>query len=813
MRSYSKEKLHYIINRWLNIRIPPPYGLAFRKNYVEHQEPDSIILRNKNGRIVFSPMAPGIYRVYLRSIYEKETLLENNSLTIDLSNENRAGWRLKTTKNTGEFAYMLSNGLEARLLVDLIDGTLSFLIGSDLLMVQPVSPQTTKDWLLIEKHFSWPGGVKVFGLGENTPPMNKAGQTVIMWNTFPVIYTTGANPLYQSWPVAIIQCVDGPCIGLVFDSPSYSLFRFSKNGKRMKYAVRNTDLSYFILLGPTLPNLMRQLASLTGTLPPLPKWTLGYQQSRWGYKSSSRVREIAAEFRKRDIPCDVIYLDIDYMDRYKCFTWGEAFSDHEELLRELHSQGFKVVAILDPGLKVEPGYFPCETGIKQKVFTVKPGGGYVTKNVWAGPSYFPDFVNPCVGEWWGELVKAFVESGVDGMWCDMNEPTTFDLRGTLPPNAIHKASDMKTLPHRLVHNAYGYLMSKATYEGLKKTTDMPFVITRSTYLGGQKYAVTWTGDNVSNWKHFRASIPMILNLGLSGQPIVGSDIGGYQGTPSPKLYERWILQGALYPYSRTHTSYGTADQEPWSFGPEVEKSARKAIRLRYQLIPYLYSLLYEATRNGQPIMRPIFYHAPTSEMLSKPEYYETEFLLGPYLLVAPLMDRAPTRTFYLPPGRWYSWWCRKEREGGRVYKTVLEEDTDLPLFIRENAIIPTYPEPPSYIPNSSLKALEIIITPKVKAEGMVVEYFDRESLLAYEVQAEMRTEHIEVKIDLNRKGKVPAGYRFPETLKLCLNHRFRKAELVSDCDDCYPLPDPINGLWTTITIKKPKFPLKGSFIL
>lgn len=803
------QKLRSLTQKWLNAERPPHKGQQFKINVVEYQDPDSVILRNKNGKIIFSPFNHGIFRVYLQSVHNKETWSERSSWTINLENTNQSDWRFQKTKDTAEFTYKLTNILEARIQINVSEGTLSCRIGPDLVMAEPFSPQSTKEWLLVRKRLLYPGDVRVFGLGENTQPMNKAGQNIIMWNTSPIIYRIGTNPLYQSWPVVMFQVIDGPTFGLVFDNPGFSEFSFSPDGKRMKYAVKDTELSYFILLGPTLPEVMRQLATLTGKLPPLPKWALGYQQSRWSYTPSSRVREIAAEFRNRDIPCDVLYLDIDYMDQYKCFTWGEAFKDYKDLIQELHSQGFKIVTIVDPGLKIEPGYQPYDTGVSRKMFIMNKNGSYVNKKVWAGPSHFPDFINPSVRAWWGDLVDEFVKSGVDGLWCDMNEPSTFDLRRTLPPDVIHKLSETKTLPHNQVHNVYGYLMSRATREGLLKNTCLPYVITRSTYLGGQKYATTWTGDNISNWEHFRASIPMILNLGLSGQPVVGPDIGGFKGTPSPVLYERWILQGALYPYSRTHTSQGTGDQEPWSFGPEVEAEARKAIKLRYQLIPYLYSLLFEATQNGQPIMRPIFYHRPTGEAL-KPEFYETQFLLGPSLLVAPLMDRATSRTCYLPPGKWYSWWCLKEHVGGQKYKTVVEEDTDLPLFISENAVIPIYPDPPSFIPGYSLPSLELIIVVKDQAEGTVVEYFDRESLLAYRVQILVGKGYIEGEINVKRQGKVPKEYRPPAILHLRLNHQIEKVELNSRHKTYSISPDPTNDSWTRITINNPEFPLRGN---
>lgn len=798
--------------KWLNTRIPPRKGLRFDRNRVEHAAPGVAVLVNRHGRITAGPFNRGVFRVGLKSVYGEEAWSQHRSWAVDPAQQKPEGWEFRTEDDDFEFIYWLTDGCQARIRLDVTEGTLSTRIGPELLLAEVLPPQTTRRWLLVNQHLPRAGAVRVFGLGENTPPMDKAGQKVVMWNTDDSDYRIGDNPLYKSLPVAVFQYVNGPAFGLVFENPAYAQFDFSADGKKMRYSVRDTELNYFILLGPTLPEVMGQLASLTGKPAPLPKWALGYQQSRWSYAPSGRVREIAAGFRNRDIPCDVIYLDIGYMDRYKCFTWGEGFADHRDLIRKLHSQGFKVVTILDPGIKIEPGYHAYDTGVRRGAFVTDKKGKNVSRVVWPGPCHFPDFLNPAVREWWGDLVRAFVElSGVDGIWCDMNEPSTFDLRRTLPPGARHKVAETVTLSHERVHNAYGLLMSKATHDGLLRFTPLPYVITRATYLGGQKYAATWTGDNASTWEHLRAGIPMILNLGLSGQPVTGPDIGGFRGTPSPELYARWILQGALYPYCRTHTCQGTGDQEPWSFGPDVEATARRAIKLRYRLVPYLYSLMFEAARTGQPVMRPIFYDAP-SEGTLRPDYYETEFLLGPYLLAAPLMDPAPIRTCHLPPGKWYSWWSRRERTGGRDYETTFAEDTDLPLFIRENAVVPLYPEPPSFIPDHSLSDLEIVIAVEDRAQGLVVEYFDREALLAFPVQAVTGKGHIEVEVGLTREGAVPPAYRPPETLHFLMNRRIRRLELSSFHEAHSLAPDPANGAWTRITITGPAYPFRGRFV-
>ncbi|HAG12118.1 MAG TPA: hypothetical protein DCK76_12320 [Desulfotomaculum sp.] len=517
---------------------------------------------NKTEKMICSPFSKGIFWVFINQELRSEPWLMERSWAVDFDNVNEDGWVVERAKEVIRFNLMLSDGQEASLRYEQRSGTLSYLLDAEPVLTQVSHPQTKRSWLIVKKNLPRLGEVRVFGLGENTPPMNKAGQTVVMWNMAPLMYKMGTTPMYQSYPVVICQYVDGPAFGIVFDNPCYSVFKFSADGKKISYYVRDMELNYFILLGPTLPEVMEQLTSLTGRLVPLPKRSLGYQQSRWSYTPSARVREIAASFRDRDIPCDAIYLDIDHMDHYKNFTWGEGFKDYRELINDLHAGGFKVITIVNPGLKLEPGYKPYDSGLSKGVFLVDKDGGYVTKVVWPGPSLFPDFLDPSVQKWWGEMISEFVKPGVDGIWCDMNEPATFDLRCTLPCDAVQKLSGTEKLPHEKVHNLYGMLMTKATYEGLLKNTRLPYVLTRSAYLGGQRYAVTWTGDNNSNWEHLRASVPMILNLGLSGQPVAGPDIGGYYGEPTPELYERWILQGALFPFSRTHTRRNTKDQEP-----------------------------------------------------------------------------------------------------------------------------------------------------------------------------------------------------------------------------------------------------------
>jgi len=324
----------------------------FDNNYMEYTSTPSVTLTNENGKINYSPFNRGIFRVYLKDSCTKTPWHEQNSWAVDLTNTDMFGWEFSKTSETAVFTYLLVNQSKAHLKIDAAKGSISVQIGQDLVMTDLLPPQAGQEWIFVQKYLPHPGDVHIFGLGENTQPMNKAGQKVTMWNTDRSNYKKGTNPLYQSWPVVVFQYTDGPAFGLVFDNPGYSVFDCSSDGKKINYSVQDTELNYYILLGPTLPEVMKQLSVLTGKLTPLPKWSLGYQQSRWSYIPSARVREVAAEFRKRDIPCDTIYLDIDYMEQFKCFTWGKDFKDYKKLIGDLHAQGFKIVPIIDPGLKI-----------------------------------------------------------------------------------------------------------------------------------------------------------------------------------------------------------------------------------------------------------------------------------------------------------------------------------------------------------------------------------------------------------------------------------------------------------------------------
>jgi len=542
-----------------------------------------------------------------------------------------------------------------------------------------------------------------YGFGEKTGPLDKRGLAMEMWNRDQP-YSGDLDPLYQSHPF-FLALNRGRAYGIFFDNSFHSYFDMGRSdSSTYTFRAAGGPLRYYFIYGPEPKDVIRRYTNLVGRMPLPPLWALGYQQSRWSYENEKRVREIASGFRSRGIPGDVLFLDIHYLDRYKVFTWNRRrFPDPAGLLADLGQKGFKVVTIIDPGVKVQPGYFVYDQGVAKGYFCRRPDGSDYRARVWPGDCSYPDFLRPEVRVWWGDLHRVLLDPGVAGIWNDMNEPSGWkhDVRAgglmlSLSPiremDMVHGPADAP-VPHAEVHNVYGLLESRGTYEGLRrlKPEERPFVISRAGFPGIQRYACVWTGDNYSNWNQLPLSLTMLLNLGLSGLTFVGADIGGFVGSPSPELYARWIQQGAFYPFARTHTMILSGDQEPWSFGPEVEAIAKEVIGLRYQLLPYFYALFEESSRTGLPVMRPLLLEFPRDETAYT---ISDQFLIGPDLLFAPVVEKgARSRRVYLPEGRWVSWKEGKVYPGPGWIEAATALDT-LPLWVREGAIIPLAPVMP-----------------------------------------------------------------------------------------------------------------------
>jgi alpha-glucosidase len=488
----------------------------------------------------------------------------------------------------------------------------------------------------------------LYGTGEVTGDLKRNGSIVKMWNTDNYTFTKFEGQcLYQSHPWILGVRKDGTSFGIIADNTW-------KQDFELKNPITITTTGPFpriiVIEKDTPQEVIMELAELTGKMELPPLWALGYQQCRYSYFPDTRVKEIADEFRKRNIPCDVIWMDIDYMDEFRVFTFDKKlFPDPKSLNGYLHDKGFKSVYMIDPGIKKDENYFVYKQGSLIDAWVKDKNGNEYNGNVWPGMCAFPDFTRPDVRIWWSSLYKEFMSQGIDGVWNDMNEPAVFNTDSTtMPYNNIHLGGE--GLPkdiHARYHNVYGMLMVKASRDGILNANPdkRPFVLSRANFLGGQRYGATWTGDNASNWDYLRVSIPMSINLGLSGQPFSGPDIGGFAQNSEPELLANWMAVGAYYPFSRNHSVKGSIDQEPWAMGKKVEDVSRTAINRRYRLLPYLYTQFYKASLTGLPIMQPIFMSDIKDTTLRKEQEC---FMLGSDLLIIPRWSNKPA----LPKGDW-----------------------------------------------------------------------------------------------------------------------------------------------------------------
>ncbi|MDQ1559654.1 MAG: alpha-glucosidase [Pyrinomonadaceae bacterium] len=549
-----------------------------------------------------------------------------------------------------------------------------------------------------------------YGFGEKALPTSRQGQVVANWNTDAYAYAPGTDPIYQSVPF-FYALRQGRAYGLFFDNTYRTYFDMGRAApSRYTFGAAGGELNYYVFTGGrerTPQKVLEDYTELTGRTPLPPLWSLGYQQSRWSYYPEAKVREIARGFRARKIPADVIYLDIDYMDGYRVFTWDKTrFPDPPKMLSDLSKDGFRTVVIIDPGIKVDEKYFAYTEGRARGFFHQTKDGKEFQAKVWPGVCAFPDFTNPQARAWFGSLYKQNLDEGVSGFWNDMNEPATFppDDRPA-QPNVMHDAA--KTFPldvrhfgdgapgdHARYHNTYGMQMARATFEGLRnlRPDARPFVLTRAGYAGVQRFSAVWTGDNVASWEHLQLSLPMLTNMSVSGLAFVGADVGGFTNNASAELYTRWLQAAALTPFYRSHVAANLQEREPWSFGEANERINRASIELRYRLLPYIYTLFREHEQTGMPVMRPLWFNYPADYNTYAPTPTLEQFLVGRDLLVAPVLTPGDTkRPVYFPKGdAWVDWWTGARYEGG----TTAEIDAPLsrlPLFARAGAVIPAQP--------------------------------------------------------------------------------------------------------------------------
>ncbi|MFH5938218.1 glycoside hydrolase family 31 protein, partial [Clostridium perfringens] len=530
-----------------------------------------------------------------------------------------------------------------------------------------------------------------YGLGEKGGDLNKKGCYTENFNTDDPETDDDSITYYKTIPF-YVALKEEATYGIFFDNSFRSYFDMGKEmGDRIFFGAIGGQIQYYFIPGENIKEVVKNYTALTGRMEMPPLWSLGYQQCRFSYFSQEEVRELVKTFEEKDIPLDVVYLDIDYMDGFRVMTFKTPnFDDAAGLIGDLKEKGIRTITIIDPGVKVDEEYPVFKRGKEGNHFTKKLDGEMFIGAVWPGNSAFPDFSNKDCREWWKSELKKFIsEHGMDGIWNDMNEPCVFNNdHKTMLETCLHN-SDNGVIEHKEFHNRYGFEMSRCSKEAQEELhpNERGFSMTRATYAGGQRYSSVWTGDNMSLWSQMRMSISMNANLGISGFSFVGNDVSGFGLDSSEELFIRWMEMGPFIPIFRNHSNMYTRRQEPWAFGPRAEKIAKKSIELRYELLPYIYDLYYISHKEGLPIFRPmIMEYEKDMNLLNMRE----QFMLGENMIVAPVLyEGERSKTLYLPKGSWFNYFTMEKLQGGKWYKLPCELDEIL-VFVKEGAIIPTY---------------------------------------------------------------------------------------------------------------------------
>lgn len=566
-----------------------------------------------------------------------------------------------------------------------------------------------------------------FGLGDKPCALNLHGKKLELWGTDSFAYGAETDPIYKNIPF-YISLYKQNYYGVFLDNSYRTTFDFNNSGNGQTiWNAAGGQLNYYFIYAPTPLEIIAEYTRLTGLpeLPPL--WALGYHQCKWSYYPETHVREIAEGFRARQIPCDAIWLDIDYMDGYRCFTWDKKhFPNPPALIADLQTQGFKTVVMIDPGIKVDKRYTICKSGLEADIFCKTPEGAPFVGKVWPGDCHFPDFTDPQARQWWQNCYKQLLQDyGVAGVWNDMNEPACFEVDSkTFPDNVQHHYEGNPT-DHRQAHNVYGMQMARATYEAAKyfAPEKRPFVLTRSTFAGGQRYAAGWTGDNIATWEHLQIANIQCQRLSASGFSFIGSDIGGFYKTPDGELFVRWLQLGIFHPFCRTHSigydldtdpaiGFNPSrqldrkfDQEPWAFGETFAEIAKDTIEWRYRFLPYLYTAFRQYAVEGKPMLQSLALAYPKNK---KARQRDREFLVGEKLLVSPIISPMPDiHQTYLPKGIWYHFFNQQPYKGKRTVHTAAPID-EFSLFVKAGTVL-LLPPPVQYVGEKTVEQMPMCV--------------------------------------------------------------------------------------------------------
>src|SRR5437870_2899036 len=605
-----------------------------------------------------------------------------------------------------------------------------------------------------------------YGLGEKATHLDKRRGFFVNWNSDTPGYVEGRDPIYQTIPF-YIGLQNSQAYGMFFDNSYRSYFDFGRlSQERIWFGAEGGEMNYYFFYGPSIKKILGRYADLTGHMPMMPLWSLGVQQCRYSYYPQSVVEEVVRQYRERDLPLDVIYLDIHYMNGYRVFTFDtRRFPDPAALTEKLAKQGVKTIVIVDPGVKDQPAvvgatpissvkpelqpqdqrYYVFDQGMERNYFQHRKSGQLFVPRVWPGESVFVDFTLPEARRWWGDLHRAYTDNGVAGIWNDMNEPSDFVDQSGKNQIDVVSYDEGENSTHAKNRNVFALLMARATYEGLAhlQPDRRPFVITRAGYAGIQRYSTMWTGDTNSTWDSLALNVPMFTTLGLSGEPFVGSDVGGFSGRANGEFLVRSYQIGFLAPFFRNHHAIDGYDQEPWRFGKYYEDIIRRYLKLRYQLLPFLYTTLEEAHRNGTPLFRPLVLNYQDD---ANTYNLDDEFMIGDDLLVAPIVKPDVTqRLVYLPKGVWYDYWTNKKYLGGTMIRAEAPLDT-VPMFVRGGAIISMAPEM-KYTGEKRVDPITFAIYPDEKGSASATLYEDDGLTPSYQQGVFRRT-----KISVRRAG-------------------------------------------------------------
>lgn len=565
----------------------------------------------------------------------------------------------------------------------------------------------------------------VYGLGEQVRGINKKGWKYISWNYDNPNHQEDTQSLYGAHNFIIIS--GSVTFGAFFDYAGKMDFDIGyTNRDTLKIKANKNDLTIYIITGENEKDIVKQFRKIIGKSYVPPLWAFGYGQSRWGYKNEQDIRTVAEKYKSADIPIDSIYLDIDYMERYKDFTIDkERFPDFESLVKDMKSQGIHLVPIIDAGVKIEKDYNVYEEGVKENYFCKNADGNDFVGAVWPGRVHFPDFLQPSTRKWFGEKYSVLTKLGIDGFWNDMNEPAIFytedrlsdtcekikqltstnmgineyfeftgmvaGLNGNIGDyDKFYHNVDGKMIKHSDIHNLYGMNMTRSAFEALKEINPekRTLFFSRSSYIGAHRYGGIWQGDNKSWWSHILQSMQQLPALNMAGFLFIGSDVGGFGANTTEDLMLRWLQYSLFTPLFRNHSADGTREQELYRF--DNVDVASKMIKIRYSLIPYLYSEFLKAVLNDEMMFKPLAFDFPNDCMAKQ---VEDQLLIGNELMIAPIYKQnAQGRYVYLPEEmmlvrmKSYDDYTTEILSKGHHYVDVALNE--LVFFVRNNKAIP-----------------------------------------------------------------------------------------------------------------------------